>query len=91
MIEENLIEFDIQQTPTKGHALDPYIYKLVNDCGYDEVKAKERKREVEQAQKTVFGVMKRIRELAEIYHDSKTWTKKEVIEELHEVLRKAMK
>ena len=86
-----MIDIEIQQIPTKEHALEPYVYKLVHDCGYNEVDAIERKRELEQAQKVVFNIMKRIREITEIYPDSDLWGKKDVLEELHKVLKDTMK
>jgi len=86
-----MIDIEIQEIPTKGHALEPYIYKLVHDCGYSKVAATERKRELEQAQKVVYNTMKLIQEIEDMYSNNTTWSKTEILEELHKVLRDDMR
>lgn len=77
-----MIKLEIQQIPTKGHRLEPYIYKVVFDAGYDEVKAKETRRELHQAQLAVSGIIAKIKEL----HDEG-----EICQILHGILQKSMK
>ena len=92
-----MIDIDIQQIPTKGHALEPYQYKLVHDCGYSKEDAVTKKRELEQAQKAVYIIMDRIKELDKLLltdhpleHISGC-SYKEELQQLHSILQKAMK
>lgn len=86
-----MIDIEIQETPTKGHCIEPYIYKLVHFVGYDKVKAIERKRELEQAQKVVSNIINRISVIENMFPENDTWTKAGILDELYDVLKKAMK